>query len=236
MGTEMFESPEAFLDCLQIIDSFFPTGAYAYSSGLETYAQAGIIRDRASVVELLASFLKFSIIPMDCVIIRELSWAEDKNLLQRAQYFDQLIQAAKAPKELRESSHAVGRSFLKICCELFEYPIVQEYSNMVEKRECYGHYPVGFSLVARAIGLSPQVAILAYINNWTVNMVSCCIRLGILGQIDGQRIIRDMRNHYVPLVESSLPENVQKEPCSFVPALSIRQMQHERLYSRIFKS
>jgi len=44
---------------LQTTDSFYPTGAYAHSYGLEGLVQAGIVHDRAS----LRTFLLDSVLP-----------------------------------------------------------------------------------------------------------------------------------------------------------------------------
>ena len=44
---------------LQTTDSFFPTGAYAHSFGLEGLAQSGVVRDRAT----LRTFLLEHVLP-----------------------------------------------------------------------------------------------------------------------------------------------------------------------------
>ena len=38
-----------FLTLMQAFDSLFPIGAYAFSNGMETYVQRGIVTDKNSV-------------------------------------------------------------------------------------------------------------------------------------------------------------------------------------------
>jgi urease accessory protein UreF len=46
-----------FIRSLQVTDSFFPVGAFAYSDGLETAAAAGRVRDAVSLGGWMKHFL-----------------------------------------------------------------------------------------------------------------------------------------------------------------------------------
>ena len=58
---------EAFLSLLQFTDGLFPSGSYAHSFGLESYAADGAIRDAAGVERFLLAYLEGSIAPTDAV-------------------------------------------------------------------------------------------------------------------------------------------------------------------------
>ncbi len=42
-----------FLTLMQAFDSLFPIGAYAFSNGMETYVQRGIVTDKNTLSEFL---------------------------------------------------------------------------------------------------------------------------------------------------------------------------------------
>src|SRR5262245_47315053 len=54
---------------LQLADGLFPAGGFAHSLGLETYVQAGIVRDAAGLTALLEAHLEGSAGPTDAVAV-----------------------------------------------------------------------------------------------------------------------------------------------------------------------
>ena len=53
------------LQTLQLIDSFFPVGAFAYSEGLETAAAEGSVRDAASLQVWMEHFIDAVFVPCE---------------------------------------------------------------------------------------------------------------------------------------------------------------------------
>src|SRR5262245_55623616 len=64
------EDPIAeLLAVLQLADGLFPAGGFAHSLGLETYAQAGAVRDAAGVEALVAAQLEGNAGPADAAAV-----------------------------------------------------------------------------------------------------------------------------------------------------------------------
>ena len=57
--------PIQLLQTLQLMDSFFPVGAFAYSDGLETAAAEGRVADAASLQEWMDHFLDAVFVPCE---------------------------------------------------------------------------------------------------------------------------------------------------------------------------
>ena len=57
--------PLRFIRALQLVDSFFPIGAFAYSDGLETAAARGHVRDAASLGDWMNHFLNSIFVPCE---------------------------------------------------------------------------------------------------------------------------------------------------------------------------
>ena len=100
------------LRTLQLADSFFPTGAYAHSQGLEGMAALGWVRDARGVGEYLAELLTGAVLPSDGVALRHAHRAAGAGDLDTITGIDRLLHAMKLPEELRRASTQSGRRFL----------------------------------------------------------------------------------------------------------------------------
>ena len=59
----------ALLTLLQLADGLFPAGAFAHSLGLETYAQAGLVKDRTGLQAFVRAHLEGSAGPAAAVAV-----------------------------------------------------------------------------------------------------------------------------------------------------------------------
>ncbi len=103
--------PAQLLMLLQWMDSAFPTGAFAHSGGLETYAQADVVRTARDLAALIAVKLE-NAAHTDLIVIHcAMSAYATADFGQIAQ-LDSLCAASKPAKETREASEKIGRRML----------------------------------------------------------------------------------------------------------------------------
>jgi len=104
---------------LQISDSFYPTGAYAHSFGLEGMTQAGVVTDRAT----LQSFMLGEVLPQLArtdLPIAARAWAAageppDWPRLREACFLGGAVRGSREP---REASEGIGRQRLELLARL----------------------------------------------------------------------------------------------------------------------
>ncbi|MCL6634448.1 MAG: urease accessory protein UreF [Peptococcaceae bacterium] len=223
------------LTLLQFSDSFFPTGGFSQSYGLETCVQHGLVGGGGSFREVLTTFI-------DNVLGREdgpavsLAWkaaaSEDYSTLVQ---IDQILSATKMARESRTASVKTGCRMLRTAGPLLDAQVLWEYLKLIEAGSGSGHHAVAFGLAGCCAGLTLKQTILGYLYNAVAAMVNNGVRLIPLGQQEGQRILWDL----IPLlnrVASEIPRKTLDDLGSTAPALEIRAMQHERLYTRLFMS
>jgi urease accessory protein len=220
---------------LQISDQFFPTGAYTFSHGLETYVALGLVHDRASCQQWLMTLCYNALGPGDlvfCIAAHELAARRDMPALRG---LDRLCAAYKVPRELRLESQHTGQAFLRTALALQPAPLVGAFYQQVCQETTPGHYAVVFGVVTYGLGIPAEQTELAYLYNVTAGLVAAAVRLIPLGQTDGQRLLHDMAPTLLE-VRQLYRHLTPAEAWSCTPGLEIRSMQHERLYSRLCRS
>lgn len=221
------------LGMMQISDSFFPTGLYANSNGLESIFQNNKKITYVEIIGIIETQIKQQIGPTDLIVmINVLKWANKKEF-EKISEIDMKINSMKNIKETRESSKRSGIQLAKCVNGFVDDEILQKYLEFHKKRIVNGAYPVSFGLCANALGISPQKAGLMFLYGFIVSIVGAASRMGITQHYQAQKIIHDLK----PLVSQILSENLDKttrDIWQFAPHLEILQMHHERMDVKMF--
>jgi urease accessory protein len=225
---------------LQITDQFFPTGGYAFSHALETYIAEGIVHDRVSCHRLLENLCWHAIGPCDlvfCAHAYRLAAGVDTthDTLAALVACDHLLAAYKVPRELRQESQHTGQAFLRAAMALEPAPLVQAFWTQVQRGVTPGHHALVFGFVAQRLGCDRESTLLAYLYTVLTGLVAAALRLVPLGQSDGQSLLHELASLSRDLI-ARYGEMQPEEAWSATPGLDIRSMQHERLYSRLYRS
>lgn len=220
---------------LQLSDSFFPTGTFTQSFGLETYVQEGVVDTREALGELLAGYLLEMVAASDGLVLRLAYRAARDGELEEIVELDRILAALKLARESREGSAKTGVRLLKLAKELYPDPMLVRFDELVLEAKAHGHYGVVIGMTGQAAGIGEEELSLAFAYNTAAAIVSSAVRLIPIGQNDGQRLLHQLR----PIAEEASHKGAMssKEHIgSTAIAFEIRRMQHERLYSRLFMS
>ncbi len=208
----------------------FPVGAFAYSHGLETAVDAGWIHDAASLTAWLGDLLRHGSARQDAVLAAA-SWrlARTGDAGGLAELND-LALALAPSRERRLETGAMGRAF----ADTIRTAWPEAFSKALPRGQDIA-YPVAFGATSSAgeMPLGPSLEALAL--GFVSNLVSAAVRLGPIGQTDGQRV-----------TASLLPEARRLGAWAAASTLDdlgacalrsdIAALQHETLYSRLFRS
>ncbi len=226
---------EAFLTALQMGDSFFPSGAFAHSSGLETFTAEGLVVDRQGLVRFIESCLIGLAARSDLLFVKLSHAAAAGDRLDEIIRLDHLIHAMKCPAELRAASMQMGRQVLTVMGRLCRSSLTGLLRKRLEARELNGHHAVMFGAVCASAGVAAQNGMLTYLYSTVSCLVSAGVRLIPIGHGDGQAAI----NELIPLVARLAGEAEhlgEADIASFAPVIEVRSMQHEHLHTRLFRS
>ncbi len=221
------------LGMMQISDSFFPTGLYANSNGLESIFQNNKKITHLEVERIIETQLKQQIGPTDLIVMENaLKFASAKEF-DKILELDMKIDSIKNIKEFREASKRSGIQLVRCVREFITDEIIEEYLKFHHTGMISGAYPVSFGLCANALGISPQKAGLMFLYGFTVSVVGAASRMGITQHYQAQKIIHELKPLISQIVSECMDKST-KEIWQFAPHLEILQMRHERMDSKMF--
>ncbi len=221
------------LAMMQISDSFFPTGLYANSSGLESIFQNNKKITYLEITGIIETQLKQQIGPTDLIVmINALKFASQRQF-EKISEIDMKINSMKNIKEVREASKRSGIQLARCVNEFINDEILEKYLEFYKKGMVNGAYSVSFGLCANALGISPQKAGLMFMYGFIVSIVGAASRMGIIQHYQSQKIIHDLKPLIIQIVSEYLDKST-KEIWQFAPHLEILQMHHERMDSKMF--
>lgn len=221
---------------LQAGDSFYPTGSYAHSFGLEGLVQAGVVSDRATLREFLLRSVLPSLqqaeLPVAAHAWRALDGAGD---WVRVQELCVLSAALKAPRELRVASENIGRQRAELTALLHAHPLARAYAEKSTTESWPHAAAVSAALEGRVLG-APLVAVLSGIYYATVvALVSAAMKILRLGQNASQTLLAETLAQ-APMVIAAAEAVPFDEIGWFNPWLDIAASRHELADARMFIS
>lgn len=220
---------------LQAGDSFYPTGSYAHSFGLEGLVQEGVVRDRTTLREFLlrsvVPSLRHAELPM-AVHAWESLGARDWT---RVGEVCVLSAALKTSREARLASENIGRQRAELVATLRGDAVAKEFLERAATEGWPFSSAVSAALEGRAIG-APLEAVLAGVMYSTVAaIVSAAMKLLRLGQNASQSLLTEVLSEAPAVITAA--ERVRFEEIGwFNPWLDIAAARHETANARMFIS
>ena len=210
----------------------YPVGAFAYSHGLEWAQEAGDIKDAATLQGWLTDLIELGAARNDAILAaagwraaRAGQWPELASIAE-------LGLAMAASTERRMETVTQGNAFVLASraahpCGALEYFRAQWPGD--------APYPVAVAVTAAGHHISLTELLPAFVFAFAANLVSAAVRLGVVGQTDGQRVLAGLMpaiSALANMAETSTLDDLGA--CAFRSDLA--SMAHETQYSRLFRS
>jgi urease accessory protein len=210
----------------------FPVGSFAFSHGLEWAAEAGDLHDAASVEDWIADLLSHGAARNDAILLAAAWRAAGSGDGVRLAQTNELALALAGSRERRLETSAQGNAFLAAIEAAWRCDGIDRLA-----RELPGDvaYPVAVALAAAGHGLALRATLEAYLTGFVANLVSAAIRLGVVGQSDGQRVIARLMSAVRGLARAA--EQWKLDDLGGAAFRSdLVALRHETQYTRLFRS
>ncbi len=233
-GPSARASDVEFLHALQLSDTFFPTGLYTLSHGLEAFVQAGLV-SKAEFEMLLRDYLENVLGPADSVALSHAHRATQGRDLGRLTEIDRRLFAMKLVREARESSRRVGKRILTTAIKLSPDSLLKDYWVAVDAGVCPGTSAVALGAVAAPLRIARREAMLIELYTFTTSVLGAAMRLIRLDHEEAQLILARLKHLMVRVVQENIDKALQ-EMRAFAPLIDIMGAVHERAPTRMFIS
>jgi urease accessory protein len=222
---------------LQAGDSYYPTGAYAHSFGLEGLVQAGMIHDRATLREFIflsmLPALRQAELPLATHAYAALDpvapdWVTVAELCG-------LSHALKSAKEARTATENIGKQRAELAAALHGHVLAKDYLE----RAAAGGWPfssaISAALEGRVIG-APLEAVLAGLTYASIGgLLAASMKIMRIGQNASQSLLTEALGQ-APKIIAAASIVPMDEIGWFNPWLDIAAARHETADGRMFIS
>lgn len=210
----------------------FPVGAFAYSHGLEWAVETGDVCDAQTCREWIADLLAFGSGRNDAVLLTacwKAAVARDSVMLREVA---EIAAAMQPSRERRLETTAQGGAFVAAIRAAWPNEAVEFLKASWDGEIAY---PVALGATAAGHGVALRGTLEAFLLGFVSNLVSAVVRLGPIGQTDGQRILaallQDINRAAVFAEDSTLDDLGASAFRS-----DLASMRHETQYTRLFRS
>jgi len=224
----------SLLNGLRFVDSFFPSGGYAFSSGLEAAVQGEAVRNAEELSRYVVESLTTGMGEREAVTVGIAHEAYVFGVLDMAFKTDKELEAMKLGRESRTASRQMGRQVMRLAAnQLARHPLIEEYLAAVEAEQTPGHLAVSLGLTLAAAGWSKEDSVAAFLYQTATGFVAAAMKLLPIGQREGQKLLES----WLEVIERvSRNASHQQVLQSWSPIQDIYAMRHSRLESRLFRS
>jgi urease accessory protein len=212
----------------------FPIGSFAYSQGLESAAEAGLVKDESTLRDWLDDLLRLGSISNDLIVAACTwraaaagAWAELNAVIE-------LAGALQPSAERCFEAMTQGASFLDAVCAAWPSEALAAALDRCGKDTSIP-YAAAAGLAAAAHGLRLEPTLEAFALAFVSSQVSAAIRLGAIGQTAAQRILAAL----LPAIgEATIRASAAtlEDISSACFSADLLTLEHETQYTRLFRT
>jgi urease accessory protein len=211
--------PHRVLRLLTWLSPAFPTGAYAYSHGLEWAVETGAISDGDTLRAWIADVLTHGAARNDAILLRHAHRAP-RDLAA----LNELAAANASSRERLMETLDQGTAFAAAAAA-WQPP---ELPSPIA-------YPIAVGAMAGHHGIDEETTTAAYLQTFAGNLISAAVRLVPLGQSTGLRVLAALESTILLVATATSTATLDDVGgCAFRSDLAA--MRHETQYTRLFRS
>ena len=206
------------LALVQWLSPAFPTGAYAYSHGLEFEITAGRVASAAGLGDWLAQVLTYGAGWQDAILLAHALEA-GADIAALAGLACALAPSAERLQETMEQGAAFARAT----------------SALTGRNLPPRPMPIAVGQAAQGLGLPKEQVIALYLHSFTANLVSAAVRFVPLGQTEGQAVLAGLHGLIQTIAAKAAIAPLDDITTSTLRA-DLAAMGHETMATRIFRT
>jgi len=216
---------------LQLTSPSLPIGGFAWSQGTESAIDQGWLKGEDDFGDWLQGILHTGFVGQELPLLRKLVDAWQQQDQAQIEYWTRYSLALRETRELYQEDIQMGAALMRLTRDL-EYPGALQWQSWQHKQVSY---LTAFAMVAVANNIPFDAAATGLLWSWLENQIAAALKTFPMGQTAGQRIFQRLVHAVPDWIEQS--KQVADDHIGLsLPGVVLASMQHERQYSRLFRS
>jgi len=220
---------------MQLADSFFPSGSYTLSHGLESLVQSERVQSAEDVETFIRLLLCNKVGGTDLVAIAHAYTASQHNNITELANIDAQLFAQTPIEKTRIAQRQSGRALLMVAGKTWPHHQLEALGEETSKDAFNCLHPIIFSSVAQIAGLEQRSTLAAFVHGFVTGILGAAIRLGAIGHLQAQQVRRAVAADMSNVCEEAIAIPLH-EMWSCTPMIDLAQMRQAKLSRRLFAS
>lgn len=233
------------LNLCQFADSALPIGSFAFSNGLESAIQVGLVHDEASLKEFILVALKQSAY-LDGIYLQHAFRLAEQNDIAGLQALNLSYISKRVGKEQQLMSSRIGSKLATLFLKITDCSLLRDFlaalntasskeSTSDTKKACEvtASHPIVHGIICQALKLSPSQAFAIYQFGTASLILSAAVRLMRIDHYQTQRILFEVNQTCDTDYQATRSQSIE-QTVSFAPILDCLMAQHVNAHVRMF--
>lgn len=217
---------------LQFSDSTLPIGSFAFSNGLESALQTGVVSDPDSLLRYVDLILRQTA-RMDGIALLHAHRAALADDYGEVLVADSELFCRRVGEEQQLMLTRVGKKFGELVLKIMPSPMLQRWLDAIRANETPGCLPIGQAIALAHMGVDEGEAFVMHQYGIASMILSAALRLMRIDHMETQRILfaaqGRVEGDYQAVRELSLDEMA-----SFAPVFDVLVAHHTTTHVRLF--
>ncbi|MGE4373945.1 MAG: urease accessory protein UreF [Xanthobacter sp.] len=217
---------------LQFSDSALPVGSFAFSNGLESALQTGVVTDATSLQQFVELVTRQAA-RMDGVALLHVYRAMQADNYDAILEADRELWCRRTGEEQQLMLSRMGKKFGELSRKINSFPLLERWLADIKSNTTPGCFPVGQAMVLAHMGASEADSFVMHQYGVASMVLSAALRLMRIDHMDTQRILFTVLGHvendYAAVRELSLDEM-----SIFAPVFDVLVAHHTTTHVRLF--
>ncbi len=214
---------------MHLVSPSLPTGAFAYSQGIEAAVDLGWVSAVEDLEDWLAPQMHSTLARLDLPLLLRMHRATAHDDWRALAHWSDMLIASRETGELRLEESNRGRALIDLLVNLEVRDADARRSTIVRCQVA------GFAFAACRWGIGAADTALGYAWAWLENLVLAAVKIIPLGQTQGQRVLSHLAAE-LPAVLATARTLKDHEIGAGNPAMALASCRHETQYTRLFRS
>lgn len=217
---------------LQFSDSALPVGAFAFSNGLESAIQQGVVTDAESLQSFIKVVLRQTAM-MDGIALLEGYRAILAKDYQRLIQIDKTFYAYRVGAEQQQMQTRMGRKLAELAEKITQADLLKQWVADIRAGNTIGCYPSSQAIIFAVLGLSEQEAFVSHQYGITSMILNAAVRLMRIDHYATQSILFELNNDIVSDYDEVKDKRLESM-CTFAPLFELLNAHHVNAHVHMF--